>query len=64
MKFKTASQYAKEWGISQRRVQVLCAEGRINGAFKIGNFWVIPSNIQKPKDKRREISENKKIQCN
>lgn len=61
MEFRTASQCAKQWGVSQRRVQVLCAEGRIDGAFKIGDFWVIPSDIQKPKDKRRENSETKKI---
>ncbi len=61
MEFKTANQYAKEWGISQRRVQILCAEGRVTGAFKIGEFWAIPSGTPKPEDKRRQISEKEKI---
>lgn len=61
MEFKTASQCAKDWCIFQRRVQVLCIEGRINGAFKIGDFWAIPSDAQKPRDKRRKNSETKEI---
>ncbi len=61
MDFKTASQCAKEWGISQRRVQILCAEGRVDGAFKIGDFWAIPSETQKPKNKREQKNEKTKI---
>lgn len=52
MDYMTANQIAKKWGISQRRVQVLCAEGRIEGAFKLGEAWAIPTNIEKPTDKR------------
>lgn len=36
MGFISASQAAKKWKISQRRVQVLCSENRIEGAFKVG----------------------------
>ena len=61
MEFKTASQCAKEWGISQRRVQILCVEGRVNGAFKIGDYWAIPSETSKPEKKRRKLNETKKI---
>ena len=50
----TASQAAKKWSISQRRVQILCAEGRIPGVFKLGEAWAIPADIQKPEDKRRK----------
>lgn len=31
MEFMTASQAAAKWSVSQRRVQILCAEGRIPG---------------------------------
>lgn len=48
----TAAEAAKKWEISQRRVQVLCACGRINGVFKLGENWAIPSNTPKPDDAR------------
>lgn len=52
MRYITASEAAKKWGITQRRVQVLCSEGRIEGTFKLGENWAIPENASKPKDKR------------
>ncbi len=52
MEFVTASQIAPIWNISQRRVQKLCAEGRIPGVFKIGETWAIPKDAKKPDDKR------------
>lgn len=54
MKYMTANQAAKKWKISQRRVQKLCAEGRIAGVFKLGEAWAIPSDVRKPEDKRRK----------
>ena len=54
MEYMTASQAAKKWSISQRRVQILCAKGRIPGIFKLGEAWAIPADIQKPEDKRRK----------
>lgn len=52
MEFMTASQAANLWHISQRRVQILCAEGRIPGVFKLGDTWAIPANSSKPCDSR------------
>ncbi len=54
MKYITASQASKKWNISQRRVQFLCAEGRIPGVFKLGETWAIPCDSTKPEDKRRK----------
>lgn len=48
----TAAQAAEKWNISQRRVQVLCAEGRLLGVFKLGEVWAIPQNTEKPADGR------------
>lgn len=48
----TASQMAKIWNISHRRVQYLCANNRIKGAFKIGETWAIPQDTEKPADAR------------
>lgn len=58
MEYMTASQAAKKWSISQRRVQILCAEGRIPGVFKLGEAWAIPADTQKPEDKRRKDETN------
>jgi len=52
MEFMTASQAAKLWHISQRRVQVLCSTGRIPGVFKLGDAWAIPADAAKPMDSR------------
>ena len=54
MKYITASQAANKWNISQRRVQIMCANNRIAGVFKLGNNWAIPSDAEKPNDKRRK----------
>ena len=57
MKYMTASQASKKWSISQRRVQILCSEGRIPGVFKLGEAWAIPADAIKPDDKRRKDYE-------
>lgn len=46
------SEAAEKWGISTRRVQVLCKNGRIEGAAKLGREWVIPATAEKPGDDR------------
>ena len=52
MEYLSIREMAEKWGISTRRLQVICREGRIPGAFIIGNSWAIPANAMKPKDKR------------
>lgn len=52
MEFITAKEAAKKWGITPRRVQILCSEGRIEGAWRLGNAWAIPLNAPKPEDGR------------
>lgn len=54
MEFMSAKEASEKWGISKRRVQILCAEGRIDGAMKVGIMWVIPLASIKPEDKRRK----------
>ncbi len=58
MEFMTASQAAELWHISQRRVQFLCAEGRIPGVFKLGETWAIPKDEKKPSDKRKKMEND------
>lgn len=52
------TQASKKWKISQRRVQILCSEGRIPGVFKLGEVWAIPADVEKPEDKRRKDGTN------
>lgn len=54
MNYITASQAADKWSVSQRRVQILCSQNRIDGVFKLGENWAIPENAEKPNDKRRK----------
>lgn len=50
--YMTIKEAADKWGVSPRRVQLLCSEGRIDGAEKVGRIWMIPSAAAKPKDAR------------
>lgn len=52
MEFMSAREAADKWGISQRRVAVLCSEQRIKDATMVGNMWIIPSSAEKPTDAR------------
>lgn len=52
MRYFSISQMSEKWGISQRRIRTLCSEGRIEGAFKMGSYWSIPEDAEKPKDER------------
>ena len=61
MNYITSREAASKWGISERRVQTYCAQGRILGAKKIGASWGIPVNASKPLDPRR--TEQKKAVC-
>ncbi len=46
------SEASEKWGLSARRINTLCLEGRIDGAIKFGNTWAIPKDAEKPKDER------------
>ena len=52
MEYMSAREAAEKWGISQRRVAVLCSEQRIKDAVMVGNMWIIPATATKPIDAR------------
>jgi hypothetical protein len=52
MKFLSTFEAAEKWGISHRRVSVLCNQGRITGAQRAGSRWIIPDDAEKPADAR------------
>ena len=60
MDWITAKDAAELWGISTRRVQILCDTGRVEGATRLGNIWVIPKGTLKPKDGREKNGRRKK----
>jgi len=61
MKYVSAKTASEMWGISKRRVLVLCKERRIPGAQLIGNSWIIPAETIKPVDGRSTRYQSSKI---
>ncbi|SHJ09222.1 hypothetical protein SAMN02745170_01701 [Propionispora hippei DSM 15287] len=58
MEYMTAQEAAEKWGITKRRVQILCVENRIEGAQRLGTMWAIPQNTEKPADARIKKNHN------
>ena len=56
--FMTVKQASEKWGISDRRVRNLCAEGKIPGAYQEGRVWKIPIDAIKPADGRYKTKES------
>ena len=56
--FMTVKQASEKWGISDRRVRILCAEGKIPGAYQEGRAWNIPIDAIKPADGRYKTKES------
>ena len=54
----TVKQAAEKWGISDRRVRILCSEGKIPGVTREGRSWMIPSDAKKPEDGRFKATES------
>lgn len=52
MRYMDVREASEKWGISDRRIRVLCNEGRIDGAIKLNWSWTIPENAPKPRDGR------------
>ena len=55
--YMTVNQAAEKWGVSDRRVRILCAEGKIPGAVREGRIWKLPENAAKPEDGRFKAAE-------
>ncbi len=52
MEYLKIDEIAKKWGLGVRRVQLLCAGGKIEGAVRFGRDWMIPKDANKPVDGR------------
>lgn len=53
---------AERWNITERRVSTLCKDGKIAGAKKLGNRWMIPENTRKPLDRRIKTGAYRKVE--
>ena len=56
--YMTVNEASAKWGISDRRIRVLCAEGKIPGAVKEGKSWKFPVDTVKPIDRRYKSNES------
>lgn len=61
MEYLSIKQTSEKWNISVRRIQVLCSEDRIPGAMKVGSYWAIPAEAEKPKDERIKSGQYVKV---
>lgn len=57
----TAETAAHKWGITIRRVQILCTEERVCGAEKHGGVWFIPESLEKPLPRKSGIKQKKDL---
>lgn len=48
MEYITVKEAAEKWGVSTRRVQILCAQERVKGAYRFGKSWMIPERAVLP----------------
>jgi len=52
MEYLTVKEAGEKWGITARMVTYYCVDGRIPGAEKKGNLWLVPIDAEKPRDGR------------
>ncbi len=56
--YMSVKQAAEKWGISDRRVRILCSEGKVPGVIREGRSYRIPAEAKKPEDGRYKSSES------
>lgn len=61
--YVTFKDKTKEWGLTQRRFEVLCDKGRISGACRLGRFWAIPKDVKKPIDGQTKQAKEKNVKA-
>ena len=59
MNYIKVSEATKKWGISDRRVRILCQQDKIPNVVKQGRAYLIPADAEKPDDPRRIKREKK-----
>ena len=54
MDIMSVKEASERWNISERWIQKLCEEGRIEGVQRFSRSWMIPKEAQKPADLRKK----------
>lgn len=54
MDYISVKEAVELWGVSERWIQKLCGEGRIDGVKRFGRSWMIPKDAEKPRDLRKK----------
>ena len=62
VEYLTGKEISVKWGITDRMVNYYCIAGRIPGAVKKGNLWLIPADAEKPNDGRYKHSNANIVQ--
>ena len=62
MDYLKLSDIAEKWGMSERSVQMLCKDGKIEGAKRFGRAWMIPADAIKPVDGRTRAARGSEEQ--
>lgn len=57
-RYLSIQEAAEKWGVSKRRVNQYCVEGRVSGAQRIGKAWAIPFDAEKPGDPRKQKKQS------
>ncbi len=52
IEYLTVKEAGEKWNVSGRMVTIYCNDGKIKGAIKKGNLWLIPIDAEKPIDGR------------
>ena len=60
MEYSTVKEAGEKWGVTGRMVTHYCVAGRIKGAVKKGNLWLVPVEADKPVDGRSKEGKNEK----
>ncbi len=59
--YMSIAEAAEKWGVTPRRIQAMCAAGKLNGAVQIGRSWFLPRNMKKPPDGRTKAGKKEKV---
>lgn len=57
-RYLSVQEAAGKWGVSKRRVNQYCVEGRVSGAQRIGKAWAVPFDAEKPGDPRKQKKQS------
>lgn len=61
MDYMSVREAAEKWGLSIRRVQVICEQKKIEGVARLGKAYAIPDNAERPKDGRIKTGKYMKV---